>query len=374
MNNLNNRLFIDIHALQTLPPCNINRDDTGSPKTAQYGGSTRARVSSQCWKRAMRMYFKEHGAEEAVENVGVRTLYLVDYIAKKIVSLDSSISDENASKLGKKVLNSAGITTDKNGKSKALFAIGETQAKALAQAAIAPAAIDGVDDKKSLQALKKSLQALLHKDLPIDIALFGRMLADDPLLNEDASAQVAHAISTHAIQHEFDYFTAIDDLSPKDNAGASMLGTVEYNSSELYRYASIALHEFLSQLDNDKDALAASVKLFVKAFVESMPTGKVNTFANQTLPHLLLITLRDDRPVNLVSAFEEPVKSTDGYASKSTAKLAQEMAKAEKIVHKPLASFYVSLETCKHMQELGEEKPSMQALLDELATKITEIL
>lgn len=149
---------------------------------------------------------------------------------------------------------------------------------------------------------------------------------------------------------------------------------VEYNSSELYRYASIALHEFLSQLDDDKEALATSVKLFVKAFVESMPTGKANTFANQTLPHLLLITLRDDRPVNLVSAFEEPVKSTDGYASQSTAKLAQEMTKTEKIVHKPLASFYVSLATCEHMQELGEEKPSMQALLDELATKITEIL
>lgn len=358
MNNLNNRLFIDIHALQTLPPCNINRDDTGSPKTAQYGGATRARVSSQCWKRAMRTYFKEHSAEE---NVGVRTLYLVDYIAKKIVALDSSISDEDALKLGEKALNNAGVKT-KDGKAKALFFIGEKQANALAQAAI-----DGVDDKKALQAL-------LHKNLPIDIALFGRMLADDPSLNEDASAQVAHAISTHAIQHEFDYFTAIDDLSPKDNAGAGMLGTVEYNSSELYRYASIALHEFLSQLDNDKDALAASVKLFVKAFVESMPTGKANTFANQTLPHLLLITLRDDRPVNLVSAFEKPVKSTDGYAIQSTVKFAQEMTKTEKIVHKPLVSFYVSLETCEHMQELGEEKPSMQALLDDLATKITEIL
>ena len=358
MNNLNNRLFIDIHALQTLPPCNINRDDTGSPKAAQYGGATRARVSSQCWKRAMRTYFKEHSAEE---NVGVRTLYLVDYIAKKIVTLDSSISYEDALKIGEKALNNAGVKT-KDGKAKALFFIGEKQANALAQAAI-----DGVDDKKSLQAI-------LHKNLPIDIALFGRMLADDPSLNEDASAQVAHAISTHAIQHEFDYFTAIDDLSPKDNSGAGMLGTVEYNSSELYRYASIALHEFLSQLDNDKDALAAAVKLFVKGFVESMPTGKANTFANQTLPHLLLITLRDDRPVNLVSAFEEPVKSTDGYASQSTTKLAQEMAKTEKIVHKPLVSFYVSLATSEHMQELGEEKPSMQALLDDLATKITEIL
>ena len=358
MNNLSNRLFIDIHALQTLPPCNINRDDTGSPKTAQYGGSTRARVSSQCWKRAIRTYFKEHSAEE---NVGVRTLYLVDYIKRKIVALDSSISDEDALKLGEKALNKAGIKT-KDGKAKALFFIGEKQANELAQAAI-----DGDMDKKSLQAK-------LHKNLPIDIALFGRMLADDPSLNEDASAQVAHAISTHAIQHEFDYFTAIDDLSPKDNAGAGMLGTVEYNSSELYRYASIALHEFLAQLDNDKDVLTASVKLFVKAFVESMPTGKANTFANQTLPHLLLITLRDDRPVNLVSAFEEPVKSTDGYAIQSTVKLAQEMTKTEKIVHKPLVSFYVSLETCEHMQELGEEKPSMQALLDDLATKITEIL
>lgn len=117
------------------------------------------------------------------------------------------------------------------------------------------------------------------------------MVTDDPSLNEDASSQVAHAISTHAVQTEFDFFTAVDELSPEDNAGAGMLGTVEYNSSTLYRYANVAIHELLVQL-GEKKSVVNNLKLFVEAFANSMPTGKVNTFANQTLPQALVLSLR----------------------------------------------------------------------------------
>ena len=47
---MNKRLYVDFHILQTVPPSCINRDDTGSPKTAVYGGVLRARVSSQAWE------------------------------------------------------------------------------------------------------------------------------------------------------------------------------------------------------------------------------------------------------------------------------------------------------------------------------------
>lgn len=351
-NKINNRLFLDIHAIQTVPPANINRDDTGSPKTAQYGGVTRARVSSQSWKRAIRKYFNENGD---VENVGIRSLEIVRYVANKIVEKDGSISIEEAMEMADKTINNAKIST-KDQKAKALFFMSDKQAEKLAQASI-----DKVNDKKILQEILKN-------DTSIDVALFGRMVADDASLNEDASSQVAHAISTHAIQSEFDFFTAVDDLAPEDNAGAGMLGTVEYNSSTLYRYANIALHDFYKQLD-DKEETVNATKLFVKAFVESMPTGKINTFANQTLPQAVVVSLRSDRPLNMVSAFEEPIKSDNGYVDKSIERLFTEYTQYDKIIDKPIFTAYLILGEQK-VNDIGKSEASLNDLLEDLGAEI----
>ena len=166
--------------------------------------------------------------------------------------------------LAEKVIKDAGITTTKERKTRALFFISSVQAEKLAKAAI-----EG-DVKKA------EIQKLLKEDPAIDIALFGRMVADDPNLNEDASSQFAHAISTHGVQTEFDFFTATDDFSSATDAGAGMLGTVEYNSSTLYRYANVAVHEFSKQIA-DKPSIINALKLFIEAFTKSMPTGKINT-------------------------------------------------------------------------------------------------
>ncbi len=351
-NKINNRLFLDIHAIQTVPPANINRDDTGSPKTAQYGGVTRARVSSQSWKRAIRKYFNENGD---VENVGIRSLEIVKYVANKIVEKDGSISIEDAMAMADKTINAAKIST-KDQKAKALFFLSDKQAEKLAQASI-----DKVTDKNQLESI-------LNDDISIDIALFGRMVADNTILNEDASSQVAHAISTHAIQSEFDFFTAVDDLAPEDNAGAGMLGTVEYNSSTLYRYANIALHDFYRQLA-DKEETINATKLFVKSFVESMPTGKINTFANQTLPQAIVVSIRSDRPLNMVSAFEEPIKSDNGYVDKSIEKLFAEYTKYDKILDKPIFTAYLILGDTE-VNEIGKSEASLNDLLEDLGAQI----
>lgn len=355
----NQHLFLDIHAIQTLPPSNINRDDTGSPKTAQYGGVRRARVSSQSWKRAMRKYFSDNSEQG---NVGVRTKDIVRYVADKIIELDSSIVDEDALNKANKILNDgAGIKT-KDFKAKALFFLSDVQAKKLAQAAI-----DNITDKKELKKIMKSSPA-------VDIALFGRMVADDPSLNEDASSQVAHAISTHSVQTEFDFYTAVDDLAPENNAGAGMLGTIEFNSSTLYRYANVAVHELLEQLD-DKESLINSLSLFIEAFAKSLPTGKVTSFANQTLPQALVVTLRNDRPINLVSAFEKPVKSTEGYVEKSIEKLSDEFVKVEKFVNKPVLTFYVTLEDVEKLKSIGGvEKNSVPELLSDFSKEVLQLI
>ena len=260
---MNKRLYVDFHILQTVPPSCINRDDTGSPKTAVYGGVLRARVSSQAWKHAMRAAF----AENARLDVGKRTKKAAELVKAQILALAPEL---DADKLAKKALENAGIKSDDKG-TKALFFMSSAQAKALAELAVA-----GSTDKKEYQKALKAAPSM-------DMALFGRMVADDPSLNYDAAAQVAHSISTHAVQNEYDYFTAVDDCQAEDNAGAGHLGTVEYNSSTLYRYATVNVMELAGQLGAAQ--AAETVRAFGEAFLFSMPTGKQNTFANRTLPH-----------------------------------------------------------------------------------------
>ena len=346
----NHNLFLDIHVIQAVPPSNINRDDTGSPKTAQYGGVTRARVSSQSWKKAIRDYFNTNGL---YANVGIRSLEIIRYIADKIQEKDSSKTEDDAIKLASDTLDKAGVKS-KDNRLKALFFIGSDQAEKLAEAAI-----DGIADKKELHAILKNNPA-------IDIALFGRMVADDPSLNEDASAQVAHAISTHAVQTEFDFFTATDDLAREDNAGAGMLGTIEYNSSTLYRYANVAAHELVKRLEDNKEATKNALMLFVESFVKSMPTGKVNTFANQTLPSAVVVTLRSDRPVNIVTAFEMPVKTNGGYIENAVKQLEKGLKDAQTFVATALSTLSIGLKE--------NNQSDFNALLEQLGKVLEENL
>ena len=298
------RLYVDFHVLQTVPPSCVNRDDTGSPKTAVYGGAVRARVSSQAWKHAMRVMFTGE-MSDAVET-GYRTKKGTDLVAKQIKAL---APDADAFKLTQEIFKVLKIKADEDG-TKALFFMSDAQAKALAKLAV-----EGCKDKNRYkEALKEAPSA--------DMALFGRMVADDPSLNYDAAAQVAHSISTHTVQNEFDYFTAVDDCAPEDNAGAGHLGTVEYNSATLYRYATVNVLELVRTLGAEQ--AAQTVRAFGEAFIRSMPTGKQNSFANRTLPDAVYVTLRQDQPVNLSRAFEKPVrKSEEGYAEPSKVALKQ---------------------------------------------------
>ena len=194
---MKNRCYLDVHVLQTVPPSCVNRDDTGSPKTAIYGGTTRARVSSQAWKHAMREMFREELIEP--DMLGARTKNVISMVAEEILKLNP---DAKAAELAEKVLTSAGVKfkDDKKGETKdkkaeALFFMSAAQAKALAEIAVS----EGTADK---DACKKALK----NNPSVDIALFGRMVASEATLNCDASAQVAHSISTHTVQNEYDYF------------------------------------------------------------------------------------------------------------------------------------------------------------------------
>lgn len=345
-------LYIDIHVLQTVPPSCVNRDDTGSPKTARYGGVTRARVSSQAWKRAVRLMFQDL---LSVDQVGVRTKKVVAMVAKEI---NPNGPSPETLELADKLLKAANLKIKDTEKGTgALFFMSPGQAKALAQ----------VDPSLKEAELKKKCQEALMKAPSVDLALFGRMVADDSSLNFEAACQVAHAISTHAVQNEFDYFTAVDDCAPEDNAGAGHLGTVEFNSATLYRYATVnaqALKEYL------KDDTPQAVRAFVEAFVRSMPTGKQNTFANRTIPDLVVVMVREDQPVNFCGAFERPVaaKEDDGYGYVEASKEAfwQYAEKVHDYVEMPVAMLTVG--------NASTENGTLAQVLDKLEAKVKERL
>lgn len=319
------RTIVDIHVIQTVPPSNINRDDTGSPKTATYGGTRRARVSSQAWKRATRNDFAE--MLDAGE-LGVRTKRVVEMVGERIAVREPSLT-ERSQELAASVLGAAGITVKPKNKGETpesgyLLFLSSGQIENLAGLAV-KAASEAGDGKPSFG--KKEAKASANQDHSIDVSLFGRMVADDTALNVEASAQVAHALSVHEVSNEFDYYTAVDDhkkaSEDEEDAGAGMIGTVEFNSSTLYRYATVDVDHLARNL-GDTEAARRAVEAFVRAFVSSMPSGKQNTFANRTLPDAVLVVARDTQPVNLVGAFEDGVRddADGGRISVALARLA----------------------------------------------------
>ena len=181
------RLYVDFHVLQTVPPSCVNRDDTGSPKTAVYGGATRARVSSRAWKHAIRKMFAEEMAD--IVETGKRTLKATDLVAGELAALAPELDDARLKKDAKKALENAGIKL-KDDNNAALLFLSTAQARALARLA--------AEDCEEKDDYKKALK----ENPSVDMALFGRMVASDPSLNYDAAAQVAHSISTHAVQNE----------------------------------------------------------------------------------------------------------------------------------------------------------------------------
>ncbi len=318
-------LYIDVHVLQTVPPANLNRDDNGNPKEAYFGGVRRSRVSSQAWKRATRKAFTERLPEE---ELGTRTKRIAAELATRLADQSSDLDAERANRLAGALLKPLGIKAGKKAEETAyLLFYGRPQLADIAALVADRAAELMAMDDKDLEAAVKDLpvQERLMRHHPVDVALFGRMVADIPALNVDAATQVAHALSTHAVELESDYYTAVDDQNEKDETGAGMIGTVGFNSATLYRYATVAVHQLAENLA-EREKVVDAVELFVESFAKSMPTGHQNAFAHRTRPSLVAVVVREDQPVNLVSAFESPITAGEGagVAVASAGRLAEE--------------------------------------------------
>lgn len=310
-------LYVNIHVLQDVPPANLNRDDSGSPKSARYGGVDRLRVSSQAWKRATR---KKFGEVLDSGELGVRTRRVNDTVVEALIA--AGVESETAPDIAKELLAQIKITAGKKADQSAYLLFFSRKQLAEIAELVMKQIVEGEDNPKQIADGIK-VQEILGKGHSLDVALFGRMVADLPEINVDAACQVAHALATHTSTTQFDYFTAVDDEQEGDETGAGMIGTVEFNSATLYRFATISVPALIANMDEEKPAVDG-VAQFIEAFVKSMPGGKQNTFAAHTRPGLVMVEVREDQPVSYMSAFEEPVRAGgSGYLNQSIKKLGE---------------------------------------------------
>lgn len=316
-------MIIELHLLQNFVPSNLNRDDTGSPKDCEFGGYRRARISSQCQKRAMRQFVQTQQLLDP-GNLGHRTKRLFDELTRRAADKPPELLQVAISQL----LASQKLTVDpkKENQTQYLLFLGEREIAGLADmvdkfwdqlsSVASEASAEGKkkskkDSAKSIPPeIGKGVAAILDGGKAADVAMFGRMLADLPEMNIDAASQVAHAISVNKADFEFDYYTAVDDLKPNDTAGADMIGTVELTSACFYRYINIHGPQLVANLQGDAELAEQSVRAFMKAAIEAVPTGKQNSTAAHNPPSFVMAVVRPTGCVNLANAFLKPVRAS----------------------------------------------------------------
>lgn len=328
-------LFVEFHLIQNFAPSNLNRDDTGAPKDAIFGGHRRARVSSQCFKRAIRLDAAEK-AHIPQEYRSVRTKKLKQLLEGRLAELGR----QDAGAKVEEALAGAGLKL-KDGKTEYLLFLGLGEIEGFARLIDKHWDVLGnsllSEEKKSKKEAKASVpaevvreaKALLDGRKAVDVALFGRMLTDMPEVNKDAACQVAHAISTHKVEREFDYFTAVDDKAVAGEPQVEMIAHVEFNSATFYRYAVIDAHKLAENLQGDKELALTGIGAFTNAMARAIPTGKQNTFAAHNPPSFVGVVLRHSSPFNLANAFERPVwpRTDRELTALSVEKLAEHEAK-----------------------------------------------
>lgn len=350
-------MLVEIHMLQNHAPSNLNRDDTGSPKDAVFGGVRRSRISSQALKRAIRRssVFQDALADAGL---GVRTRQLPQEVRR--ILLERGLSEEMAN-IG--AVKASGFGTKDGKEQKVDDERGHVETAQIMYLtshdilAVADVIFEAAQEAQTPAVFKKvsakDLQARARdrwRPITPDIALFGRMITSDAFRDVESAVQVAHALSTHRMEHEFDYYTAVDDLrepmTSEDDKGAAMIGDIEFTSACYYKYFSIDVDGFVDNLvgggDTGPDEHARARQLaekatlaFLEAAVFTSPSGKQNTFAAHQLPDAILVEVRDRKvPVSYANAFVNPVVAGRG----------------EDLVHRSIVAFkeHVELLTKKY--------------------------
>lgn len=312
--------LIELHVLQSFPVSCLNRDDVGAPKTAVFGGVTRARLSSQSLKRAIR----EHAAELLPDRFrGERTKLIVEPFAAALqrhgVS-DATVALEHARNIADKLAKLDAKAAADAPKVGTLTFLAPSEIDAIA-ADVAALVVTNPKARDYEKGLDKSCKKAGLLD-GADIALFGRMVASLPSLTLEGAALFGHALSTHRADNDLDFYSAVDDRKPADDdAGAGMIGTLEFTSAVYYRYAALNLglladSAHLGQLSLDERR--SVVDAFLRATLMAVPGARQNSMNAHTLPGYVLGLYKSaGQPVQLVNAFESPVRTRSGLLDSS---------------------------------------------------------
>jgi CRISPR system Cascade subunit CasC len=324
--------FVQIHALASYPAANLNRDDSGRPKTVVMGGVTRLRVSSQSLKRAWRTSDAFQAALSG--HLAQRTKRLGEDLHAYLT--EKGMAEDEATKTARAIADVFGKLED-DGDAHPLhlrqlaFISPEERAAALA---LADKALAG----ETIDATAETV--LRRTDTAADIALFGRMLADDPRYNREAAAQVAHAMTTHRVVVEDDYYTAVDDLKDPhdaDDSGAGHVGVQEFGAGVFYVYACINRDLLVDNLEGQTGLANDAVAALVRAAATVVPKGKLNSFAHHTLASFVLVERGDDMPRGLSTAFLKPIQGHDQMTDSVKALVKARAALAEAYGNDPAA-------------------------------------
>lgn len=297
--------FLQLHLLTTYPPANLNRDDNGTPKTAVFGGVQRLRVSSQSLKRAWRT--SDVFASVLAGRVGERTQRIGEEVENHL--LNQGVAPDKARAAARTVADAFGAIKKESDKNptyteQLVFIAPEERAKAIALCEqLARGEIDAV----------KPEDVLVRADSAADIAMFGRMLAGGPAYNREAAVQVAHAITTHKVTVEDDYYVAVDDLkdaSSREDAGTSFIGVQEFAAGLFYIYICADLDLLVRNLGGDAGLARDAVEALVRAAATVAPKGKQASFASRAYASFILAEAGSAQPRSLAAAFLKPISDS----------------------------------------------------------------
>jgi CRISPR system Cascade subunit CasC len=317
--------FLQIHALTTYPPSNPNRDDLGRPKTAMYGGAARMRISSQALKRAIRTSDAFQTALQG--HLGSRTQRIGEEILAHLQN--QGVDEATARTHARAVADVFGkLEEEKRDKKEDDEEYARRQLRTRQLAFVSP------DERRFAFELAEKLAAgepmpkekdlkstvLRKADGAVDIALFGRMLADDADFNREAAVQIAHAITTHKVHIEDDYYTAVDDLKkPSEDMGAGFIGELGFSSGVFYLYACVDLNLLRNNLQGDLDLTREGAAALVEGMLTAAPPGKQYSFAHKGRASFALLEKGAQQPRTLAAAFLKPVWGDDYLTASVTA-------------------------------------------------------
>lgn len=297
--------FIQLHVLTSYPPSNLNRDDTGRPKTAVIGDCTRLRISSQSLKRAWRT--SDIFESTLKGHIGTRTKEMGISVYQSLTK--QGVGEKNAREWAKTIASQFGkLKSDKKTENnedlhvEQLVHFNPEEEKAIADLVTQLVASAIAPTEDDLKLLRKQHTA-------VDIAMFGRMLASSPAFNTEAAIQVAHAITVHKAAVEDDYFIAVDDLNTgEEDSGAAHIGELGFGAGVFYLYICIDRELLQKNLGGDVVLTQKALNAFVQAVTKVSPTGKQNSFASRAYAGFVLAEKGDQQPRSLAQAFLKPVK------------------------------------------------------------------